>query len=378
MTTKVSTCDRCYKPYLQDLGGNGNAVCSKCSEFHDEVVPPVSAKFKPMKPPAGKLEDADLPKLRFPLIGSPKIDGIRGSVQDGQLVSNTLKLIPNRELRLAFSRLEFEGLDGELVEGDPTAVDVFQKTSSVVMSDDKPASNVTWFVFDKFDADLEYSQRMIRACSQLFDLPGRPPMTARIVWVHTKWLHSLAELLDYEAECLEKGYEGIMLRNPKEKYKQGRSTLTTQGLLRRKPRLDAEALILDCYEEMENRNEAVANGIGHMKRSTSQAGKVGKGTLGGFVVRGLTAFEGIQFNIGGFGTVPEMQAEWNKFKAGVDSPVGKILKFNYQAVGNKIKPRQPIAVGYRDVRDVDAGDAQGFEILTNETPDANGLTFTRE
>ena len=48
-----------------------------------------------MKPMLAALCE-DVTKLRYPVIASPKLDGIRALVIDGQLVSRTLKPIPNR------------------------------------------------------------------------------------------------------------------------------------------------------------------------------------------------------------------------------------------------------------------------------------------
>ena len=45
-----------------------------------------------------------------------------------------------------FGRLEFEGLDGELILGHPTAPDVFSKTRSG--DDDGGIPKITYHVFD--------------------------------------------------------------------------------------------------------------------------------------------------------------------------------------------------------------------------------------
>ena len=91
--------------------------------------------FRPML--AATVDPNDLDALRFPLLASPKLDGVRALVSDdGQLVSRNLKPIPNANVQKAFGRPEFAGLDGELVCGDPTAPDAFRKTTSAAMSRD--------------------------------------------------------------------------------------------------------------------------------------------------------------------------------------------------------------------------------------------------
>jgi len=81
---------------------------------------------------------------------SPKIDGIRALVVNGQLVSRTLKPIRNAHTQALFGRPELEGLDGELVVGNPWDKNLMQQTSSGLMSiSGQP--NVTFHVFDKWN-----------------------------------------------------------------------------------------------------------------------------------------------------------------------------------------------------------------------------------
>lgn len=304
--------------------------------------------FKPMKPPSGVLEDHDLARLRFPLYGSYKLDGIRASVQDGVLLSSTLTPIPNRELQAMWGRPEFNNLDGEIVVGEPFGEGVFNRTTSLVMSGSKRADNAVLYVFDKYDPRLDYEHRLLAAAEQIIATPAS--ITDCPIALHGfKKLHNLAELEAFEDECLTEQYEGMMLRKPTGLYKQGRSSLADQGLLRRKPFADAEAIVIGTYEEHENTNAQVVNGLGRSKRGSSAAGKVAKGTLGGFRVKGLTAFEGVEFSIGSFGGDQVAANHW----AVRDELVGKILKFKFQRYGSMSKPRQAIALGFRDARDLE-------------------------
>ena len=97
-------------------------------------------------------------------------------------------------------------------------------------------------------------------------------------------IRDAAQLADYEETCLTDGYEGVMIRTPDSPYKCGRSTEREGWLLKIKRFEDAEAVVLDTYEGMSNHNEAQRDAFGRTKRSSAQAGKVGRGELGGFVV----------------------------------------------------------------------------------------------
>ena len=97
-------------------------------------------------------------------------------------------------------------------------------------------------------------------------------------------IRDAAQLAAYEEDCLAEGYEGVMIRTPDSPYKCGRSTEREGWLLKIKRFEDAEAVVLETYEGMSNHNEAQRDAFGRTKRSSAQAGKVGRGELGGFVV----------------------------------------------------------------------------------------------
>src|SRR3954463_13358332 len=68
---------------------------------------------------AGKV---DLKKLRFPVLTSPKLDGVRCIIQGGVALARSLKPIPNVNVQKALKGLP-DGIDGELIMGEPTARD---------------------------------------------------------------------------------------------------------------------------------------------------------------------------------------------------------------------------------------------------------------
>lgn len=74
--------------------------------------------------------DADLEKLRFPLLASAKLDGVRAIVRGGVVFSRSNKPIPNQFVQDKFKHLEH--YDGELIYGDPTAKDCYRRTVSAV------------------------------------------------------------------------------------------------------------------------------------------------------------------------------------------------------------------------------------------------------
>ncbi len=241
--------------------------------------------FKPML-----ATDADVAQLKFPLFASPKLDGIRASVVGGKLLTRTLKEVPNRHVFSMLSKKYLEGLDGELIIGDPWAHDVYRTTVSGVMSRDGEPK-LTYYVFDMHDYPGVFATRL----DYLRDFVGG--LSASVIRVHQQvHIGTLDFLLEYEAQCLTEGYEGLILRSGMSPYKHGRSTVKEGYMLKLKRFQDGEAKVLDVIEEMHNGNEATTDNLGRTKRSSAKAGKTGKGRMGALSVRDLKT--GVEFELG--------------------------------------------------------------------------------
>ena len=278
----------------------------------------------------------DTATLPYPLIASPKLDGVRALVMGGVVYSRSLKPIRNGNVQRLFGRVEFNGFDGELIVGDPTAPDVYRTTSSVVNSQDKSADAVKFYVFDDFcNPDWQYTSRMERE---------RRYPTARVEVLDGVRVYNEEALLRYEDKLLADGYEGVMLRRPDAPYKFGRSTLREAYLMKLKRFSDSEAEILGFVERMHNGNEAQTNELGHTFRSSAKDGLAGMDTLGALIVRDIHT--GVQFEIG-TGFDDAMRAEiWR------DKPLGALVKYKYFAVGAYDKPRFPVFLGFRSAEDM--------------------------
>lgn len=288
--------------------------------------------------------EADLAKLKFPLIASPKLDGIRGLVSGSKLMSRSLKLIPNANIQAHFGHKLLDGFDGELIMYSPTAKDVYRKTTSVVMSDDKPSLGCTYYVFDLHDSDASYTLRRKALETRVAKLTNKFPY---VKVLDQEWITDMGALMGYEAQKLAEGYEGLILRNPDSRYKFGRSSTKEGILLKLKRFTDSEARIIGFEEQMHNTNEAQTNELGRTKRSTAKAGLVGKDTLGALVCQDIASK--IEFNIGtGFDDATK-QYIWDNRENGM---MGAIVKYKSFMIGVKEAPRHPVFLGFRDRRDM--------------------------
>lgn len=292
-------------------------------------------KFKMMLA-ASLPEDATAEQLAdtvpFPVYASPKIDGIRAAVQDSTLVSRNGRAIPNIVVQGKFGLMRgLEGCDGELTAGLPWAENVFNRTSSVVMSRDTPLSSdtiVRFNVFDFYDR-IAWSHRW---STLKLVIPAKRQFGVHLV--EQKLLKTIAQLLDYEKLCRKRGYEGVMLRRADAGgYLEKRSTLREFQLVKLKRFDYGFAIIMAVFSLVHNTNEErTVNG----RRSTCKSGMVEDARLIGSV-RLYDAARKSGFLV----KVPtdELQrwSGWLENKKWY----AKRVRYKYQSVGTMEAPRFP-------------------------------------
>lgn len=276
-----------------------------------------------------------LDALSFPLLASPKLDGVRCLVVNGTAVSRALKPIPNLFVQSVLSSPEYAGFDGELIVGSATAKDCFRTTTSGVMSrDGRP--EFKFFVFDRWDSDLPFNLRL-PVLAQHSDYS--------YAHIHHS-IHSVRELEDYEQEVLNAGYEGLILRDPRGKYKYGRSTLREKGMVKLKRFADSEALVVGVEELRSNQNIAETDHLGYTKRSSHQANKVPMNTLGALLCKDI--IHGWEFSVGSGFNLAEREILWKARS----SLIGRVVKYKFFKIGMKDRPRHPTFLGFRDPGDM--------------------------
>lgn len=303
--------------------------------------------FKPML--SGKAP-ADLTKLTYPVLASPKLDGIRCIIRDGLALSRNLKPIPNERVREALEGLP-DGVDGELmVEGG------FNACQSFFMSREPSEWTNDWWLF-AFD--------WIRSLTAE-QLPFQNRLAHLTCWSENNGHNNLhvvqhvliansEQLLAYDAENVARGFEGTMVRDPEGPYKFGRSTAREGYLLKIKQFEDEEAVVVDAVERMHNENELEQDALGHAKRSHAKAGMVPAGDLGALVCR--TA-DGAEFQIGSGFTADQRSMYWELHRrfGDVAGVTGRTVTFKHQPPPGGRQPGQaprfPVFKGFRNAGDM--------------------------
>lgn len=277
--------------------------------------------------------------LSFPLLATPKIDGVRALIVNGRLVSRSFKLIPNVALRAALEAMLPEGADGEISCGSS-----LYDTTSAVMSEHHVTKHIMFSWFDwAYDLDASYGERAaaIREYTRNRNLKTKHVIVVPLV---PNRIDDARDLERYEAAMLARGHEGVVVRAPHGRYKCGRSTLKEGLMIKIKREDDFEALIIGTEELMHNMNEAQADNFGNAKRGSSRRHLVPGGTLGSIVAQG---FENGTFRVGTGFSGDERDALW----ANRDTIVGQLVKYKCAGRGSQGLPRSPVFVGIRHYDD---------------------------
>ena len=284
--------------------------------------------------------EVSVDNINFPIYVSTKFDGIRAMVIDGVVYSRSLKPIRNNHVQKLFGKEEYNGFDGELVVGDIYAKDVFQKTTSGVMSKDGEP-DVKFYVFDLWnlpDEDYESRQRVLQ------DLLLKDSTMSSVVYTMIHKCHTVEDL-DFFLKHEERvGGEGLIGRNPNGRYKYGRSTPKEQFSMKFKFFEQDEFKVVGFTERMHNSNEQKRDELGYAERSSAKEGMIPMNTLGSLVLK----YGDDTFNVGtGFSDALRDEIWFNKEKY-----LGKLASIRYMSVGMDKLPRVPSFQGFRDEDDM--------------------------
>ena len=214
-------------------------------------------------------------KLVYPMLVSPKIDGIRG-LSTGVAISRTAKPLANLEVQENMARCV--GIDAEITDGPPTGPLVMKRAQSYVRSVDK-TGDFRAHVFDyigpgytamPFYERLEYAHEL---CDDL----------DKFYKVEHEECTCYEELIAMEERRLAEGYEGLMMRNPMGMYKNGRATMSDQIIWKLKRFTDEEMTVASLEPVKHNNNVAFTNEQGYTKRSSHQDNKVEGDMVGCYI-----------------------------------------------------------------------------------------------
>jgi DNA ligase-1 len=198
----------------------------------------METSFKPMK---AALAPDDLRQLPYPVIVSPKLDGIRAIRWQDKLITHRGEPIPNRHVTKMLCGALPHGVEGELCLPDLTAR--HRHVASAIMSRDGEPE-FRFMAFDRFDCvqtSYETREMTLRLIHHKIDQVSR--VASRKVDTVLGLLHAMDE-----STCA--GYEGLIIRDPAGGYVRGRCTTKEGPTWKLKSFADEEAVVIGFEEEV--------------------------------------------------------------------------------------------------------------------------------
>ncbi len=310
---------------------------------------------KPMLAATAHAQDLD--NVNWPMLVSPKLDGIR-VINHPILgpVTRSFKPVPNKHIRESLrSMIGSTPLDGELVGISHGKVMSFNATQSAVMTRGG-LPQYRYMVFDHFfNLSAGFITRLADAAAYVRFL-NEPEYVEFVTHTLIKDKDEFIATAEY---FIAMGYEGAMLRDIDGPYKSGRSTLKQGWLLKYKEWADAEGIVVGFEERMHNANEDVRDNFDHAKRSSHKENMVPMGTLGALVLD--TAWGELKVGTGLDDALRQEIWERNCVLArsdedgnvefivrGKQPDKDRIVSFKYQAFGMQDKPRFPVFLHFRE------------------------------
>lgn len=318
--------------------------------------------FSPLLCPNDEIE---INQLSYPLLISTKMDGCRLLFKQGEIVTRSLKPLPNIQLNQKFEPLrKFSEEDKLILDGEVFAPGIpFQFIVSCFMTEDYDAkqSIKKWTelcqehdyfisrqeVFDKlkfycFDCltenlkDTPFNARLGNAENACKSFPELA------VAVEHWAVYSAEEVSQVFDQVILKGYEGLILRNPKAPYKFGRARVSENIAYKLKPWATVDSKIIGIVQAtvVNEDAEKTVNELGYSRTSKRQEDRHTIDKAQAFVVD----FNGKELS------VPIAMPDEKKvyiFKH-QEEFVGKFLEYKFMTVGMKDLPRIPKMIRLRE------------------------------
>lgn len=295
--------------------------------------------------------------LKFPLLGFPKIDGVRTWNPEGSMLGRSMEPLANKQITEFYSHPACLGFDAELCAGGTTNDDACRKTTSLVNSVNGTLENSQLHIFDWITREtffLPLQERLRKLDSFVHGViaPVAPELYDRLQIIQPVVIHTLEELYKFDEHIVGLGYEGTVFRDPKGIFSSGRSSAKSLNYLRLKHFEDREGTIIDILEGTINNNPQTFGADGYAKRSTHAHNMIPSGSVGSLVVQDAVNGKIVTVSKGKLS-----RAECISFLKHPDLIKGRICTYRIFPKGSLNLPRHPTFRNFRSPQDFDRSGA---------------------
>jgi DNA ligase-1 len=323
----------------------------------------MNKNYSPMLAPNESINTAD---LKYPLLASYKLDGIRAIFKDGTVVTRALKPFPNVQIHRKFKALmdftnnkddKFRAtiraagtqsycqaspiLDGEFLSHSTP----FTEISGIIRALDRPLpEDFFFYIFDTI-TDGDYYESFISRVEKAERIAKEFPDLVR----HVKHIlvRNPQDVQKYYEEALAWGCDGLILRSAEGHYKCGRGTLKEGLIFKLKPYLTFDAKIIDVIQatKVDPKAEKKINELGRSVTSKKLGDRILIEKACDFVV----LHEGEkELKVMIAMTDEEKKEVWVNRK----NYIGRYIEYKGLMVGAKDLPRHPVFLRYRDDKNI--------------------------
>ena len=310
-------------------------------------------KFKPMLLPNQEVNTAS---LSYPYLCSTKLDGIRVLFYKGQILTRSLKQLPNKQLRERFEPIrQFSEeynitLDGEIYSHELTFQEIISFCMTHDLEDKKSIKkngkvltipeHLKFYCFDYIEED-NFDEPFYKRYVNTIKIDGAFPRLA--TRVYHKTVNNPREIEEYFDEVLEQGYEGLVLRSMGSKYKCGRATIKENLAYKIKPfrTIDAQIKGIVQATEVDPTAEKKVNELGRSVTSKKKNDRILINKASAFIVD----YHGQDLKVTLSMTDEDKTDVWEN----QSNYIGKWVEYKYLAIGMKDGglPRHPTTIRMR-------------------------------
>jgi len=312
------------------------------------------SKFKPMLAPN---DETNLDEIKYPILSSYKLDGIRCLFIKGEMLSRSLKPIQNKQLRerlqplVDYSKEHDLILDGEIYSPSFT----FQEITRYVMTQDfedaksikkhgkvlTVPNHLRFYAFDCVTKD-NFDKSFIERIDALQEIESIDEFENIFVNVNQVILHNSEDIESYFETALHKGYEGLILKDPEGKYKCGRGTIKEGLIYKVKPFVTFDAKIIGVVQatKVDPNADVKINELGRSVTSKKKDDRIFIERASAFIVE----YEGQEVKPVLAMTDSEKERVWTQRKY----YIGKTIEYKGMLVGSKDVPRHPVMIRFRE------------------------------
>jgi DNA ligase-1 len=319
--------------------------------------------FKPMLAPN---EKTNLDAIQYPFMASRKLDGIRCLFIRGEILSRSLKPIPNKQLKAKFEMIrQYTEEYNHILDGEIFAPKIpFQLITSCVMTEDCDTneSDKKWKeLCQELGVDMTRNYVLQELMFNCFDMVKNDdvnePFTYRVQNISKLGLPHLVALPQVSVssaeevrllfeETLAQGLEGLILRDPEGRYKCGRGTIKEGLIYKVKPWVTYDSKITGT-DQATKVNEDADKKINELGRSVTSKKKDDR-----HVIEQAANFfvqhdgQALKVSLSSM-THAERDEAWKNR----ETLVGKTIEYKGMEIGAKDLPRHPVFVRFREDKD---------------------------